>query len=55
MLVLTIVMPSKEHTVYFDQPIKKPNYICLLSCSLHNWQLATGMKDKPTIMVTEPG
>ena len=31
MVVLTIVVPSNEHTVYLDQPIKKPNYIRLLS------------------------
>ena len=29
-------MPSNEHTVYFDQPIPKPNYIRLLSFSLYN-------------------
>ena len=36
MVVLTVVAPSNEHTVYFDQPIPKPNYISLLSCSLYN-------------------
>ena len=36
MVVLTVVGPSKEDTVYFDQPIPKPNYIRLLSCSLYN-------------------
>ena len=36
MVVLTVVMPSKEYTVYFDQPIPKPNYVRLMSCSLYN-------------------
>ena len=36
MVVLTVVMPSNEYTVYFDQPISKPNYVRLLSCSLYN-------------------
>ena len=36
MVVLTVVMPSNEYTVYFDQPIPKPNYVRLLSCSLYN-------------------
>ena len=36
MVVLTIVAPSNDHTVYFDQPIPKPNYIRLLSCLLYN-------------------
>lgn len=35
MVVLTIVAPSNESTVYFDQPINK-NYVRLLSCSLYN-------------------
>ena len=34
--MLTVVAPSNEHTVYFDQPIPIPNYIRLLSCSLYN-------------------
>ena len=36
MVVLTIVAPSNGHTVYFDQPLPKPNYVRLLSCSLYN-------------------
>ena len=36
MVVLTVVMPSNEYTVYFDQPIPKPNSVRLLSCSLYN-------------------
>ena len=35
MVLLTIVAPSNGHTVYFDRPIKKTNYIRLLSCRLH--------------------
>ena len=34
--MLTVVAPLNEHTVYFDQPIPKPNYFRLLSCSLYN-------------------
>ena len=36
MVVLTVVMPSNEYMVYFDQPIPKPNSVRLLSCSLYN-------------------
>lgn len=36
MVVLTINAPSNNYTVYFDQPIAKPNYIRLLNCSLYN-------------------
>lgn len=36
MVVLTIEAPSNDYTVYFDQPIPKPNYIKLLNCSLYN-------------------
>ena len=36
MVVLTVVASSNPHTVYFDQPIPRPNYIRLLSCSLYN-------------------
>ena len=36
MVVLTVVASSNPHTVYFDQPIQRPNYIRLLSCSLYN-------------------
>ena len=36
MVVLTINAPSNDYTVYFDQPIPKPNYIRLLNCSLYN-------------------
>ena len=36
MVVLTIAAPSNPHTVYFDQPLRKPSYIRLISCSLYN-------------------
>ena len=36
MVVLTVVLPSNEYMVYFDQPIPKPNSIKLLSGSLCN-------------------
>ena len=36
MVVLTVVTKENPHTVYFDQPIQKPSYIRLLSCSLYN-------------------
>ena len=36
MVILTVVTKENPHTVYFDQPIEKPSYIQLLSCSLYN-------------------
>ena len=36
MLLLTVVTTSNPHTLYFDHPIEKPNYIRLLSASLYN-------------------
>ena len=36
MVILTVVTKENAHTVYFDQPIQKPSYIRLLSCSLYN-------------------
>ena len=37
MVILTVVTKENPHTVYFEpQPIKKPSYIRLLSCSLYN-------------------
>ena len=35
MVILTVVTTENPHTVYFDQPIQKPSYIRLLSCSLY--------------------
>ena len=66
MVVLTFIAPSSEHTIYFDQPIKKPNYIRLLSCTFYNsWHnlknefeisvAKTGMEDKRTIVNIKPG
>ena len=36
MVILTLTTTENPHTVYFDQPIRKPSYIRLLSCSLYN-------------------
>lgn len=36
MVVLTVTTKENPNTVYFDQPIPKPSYIRLLSCSLYN-------------------
>lgn len=36
MVVLTVVIPQNGHTVYFDEPIPKTDYIRLISCSLFN-------------------
>ena len=36
MVLLTVVTTSNPHTLYFDHPIEKPNYIRLLSMSLYN-------------------
>ena len=36
MVILTVVTKENPHTVYFDQPIQKPSYIRVLSCSLYN-------------------
>ena len=36
MVILTLTTTENPHTVYFDQPIKNPSYIRLLSCSLYN-------------------
>ena len=37
MVIVTVTTSENPHTVYLDQqPIKKPSYIRLLSCSLYN-------------------
>ena len=36
MVIVTLTTIKNPHTVYFDQPIQKPSYIRLLSCSLYN-------------------
>ena len=35
MVLLTVVTTSNPHTLYFDHPIEKPNYIRLLAAILH--------------------
>ena len=52
MVLLTIVTKSNPHTLYFDHPIEKPNYIWLLSTSLYNsWN---NLKEEATISVADP-
>ena len=36
MVIVTVNTTENPHTVYFYQPIQKPSYIRLLSCSLYN-------------------
>lgn len=36
MVVIIVDTTSSEHTVYFDKPIERPNYVRLISCSLYN-------------------
>ena len=36
MVVLTVVAPSNDYTIYFNLPLPKQNYIRLISCSLYN-------------------
>ena len=52
MVLLTLVTTSNPHTLYFDHPIEKPNYIRLLSTSLYNsWH---NLKEKATIYADTP-
>ena len=52
MVLLTVVTTSNPHTLYFDHPIEKPNYIRLLSASLYNsWH---NLKEEATIYATDP-
>ena len=52
MVLLTVVTTSNPHTLYFDHPIKKPNYIRLLSFSLYNsWNT---LKEEAVISTTDP-
>ena len=52
MVLLTVVTASNPHTLYFDHPIEKPNYIRLLSASLYNsWNT---LKEEATIYATDP-
>ena len=52
MVLLTVVTTSNPHTLYFDHPIEKPNYIRLLSASLYNsWH---NLKEEATIYANNP-
>ena len=52
MVLLTVVTTSNPHTLYFDHPIEKPNYIRLLSASLYNsWH---NLKEEAVIYATDP-
>ena len=52
MVLLTVVTTSNPHTLYFNHPIEKPNYIRLLSASLYNsWNT---LKEEATIYATDP-
>ena len=52
MVLLTIVTKSNPHTLYFNHPIEKPNYIRLLSASLYNsWN---NLKEEAVISVPDP-
>ena len=52
MVVVTAITSSNPHTVNFDQPIQKPSYIRLLSCSLYNsWYNLK--KDEKNIFIEE--
>ena len=52
MVLLTVVTTSNPHTLYFDHPIEKPNYIRLLSASLYNsWH---NLKEEAAIYADTP-
>ena len=52
MVLLTVVTTSNPHTLYFDHPIEKPNYIRLLSASLYNsWH---NLKEEAIIYADTP-
>ena len=52
MVLLTVVTTSNPHTLYFDHPIEKPNYIRLLSASLYNsWH---NLKEEAAIHADTP-
>ena len=36
MVLLIIIAPYNDHTVYFKEPIERPSYIRLPGCSLYN-------------------
>ena len=52
MVLLTVVTTSNPHTLYFDHPIEKPNYIRLLSASLcTSWH---NLKEEAVIFANDP-
>ena len=52
MVLLPVVTTSNPHTLYFDHPIEKPNYIRLLSASLYNsWH---NLKEEAVIYADTP-
>ena len=52
MVLLTVVTTSNPHTLYFDHPIERPNYIRLLSASLCNsWH---NLKEEAVIYASTP-
>ena len=52
MVLLTIITNSNPHTLYFDHPIEKRNYIRLLSASLYDsWD---NLKEEAVISVADP-
>ena len=50
MVVLTVVAPTNDHTIYLKHPLPKPKYIRLISCSLYNTWLH--LKTKAEISTT---
>ena len=36
MVVLTVCAPSNHHTIFFDQPPRKPRDMRLISCAHYN-------------------
>ena len=51
--MVTIVVPSNDHTVLLEHPIEKLTYIRLLSCSLcNNWY---NLKNPRTFALIETG
>ena len=52
MVLLIVVTTLNPHTLYFDHPIEKPNYIRLLSASLYNsWH---NLKNEAVIYADTP-
>ena len=49
MVLLTVVTTSNPHTLYFDHPIEKPNYIRLLSASLYNSWYISGREEAMSV------